>query len=94
MSEAAIKKIQALQKETPSLSEKIGDNLHALIGEPVEFFIVMLTEREDKKILISTAGQIGEQNAPNVLKYFLTALAEQDEGFARVRAYEDSKGKH
>lgn len=92
MSQKAIEKIQAMQQQDPSLSQRIETFLESLVGEPVEYFMVMLSKHPEKGMLVSTAGWLDETNAADAPAYLLQALATMDEGYVRLQKIDT--GKH
>lgn len=99
MSDAVCKKIQDSQKETPSLSEKIGDALVSILGEPVEFYMLLLTETDKGEMLVGTAGMMEDKKMKVAPIYMIEALMrhaspEIKESFSRYREMHMSKKKH
>lgn len=92
MSQKAIDKIQAMQQQDPSLSQRIEAFLESLTGEPTEYFMVFFNKRDDGKTLVSTAGWLLEENAKDAPRMLFEALANSGDGYVRIRA--EDTGKH
>lgn len=102
MSDETVKRLQAMSKEIPSLSEKIGDALVTLCGEPVQFYAMILTPNDAGAMLVTTAGMIDPENMEAAAIYFLQALATHggakvpgtSEAFTSMRQIHTSDKKH
>lgn len=74
MSDETVKRIQALSRANPSLSELVAEKLKELCGEDVDFFAVILAKNSKEQTLVTTAAQLDKDKALETAEYVVDAL--------------------